>query len=192
MVSAVFRGGCGSRTGGRSGAEVRDGRRRLGGEVFINRSPRRAAGKGRRACPLPHTPGAGPWGDPRLLYRLPRAAGSADRRRGREPNLCPLEERCLAVPSPSVQTRDPPWQGSRPAARPELQGARLGVAGPLHPRPLVRDSLWAGSGKPTRRTLSFRRRNAVSVPPPDSAPGIQLLVTFFKQINKQFLPCDHL
>ena len=38
------------------------------------------------------------------------------------------------------------------------------------------------------RTLSFRRGNVVGVPLPDSAPGIQLLVAFFRQkISSHFL-----
>lgn len=87
-------------------------------EVLINRSPGARRGRGGRACPLPHTQRAGPGQDPRLLCGLcglPQAAGAAAGRGGCELNLCPLKERCLAVPTPCVLARDPPWRGSSPA-----------------------------------------------------------------------------
>lgn len=145
-------------------------------EVLINRSPGARRGRGGRACPLPHTRRAGPGQDPRLLCGLPQAAGAAAGRGGCELNLCPLKERCLAVPTPCVLARDPPWRGSC-QSWPSCKGARQGLACPPYPGPRVRDSqesLQGRSGKSAGRTLSFRRRNVVSVPLPDSAPGIQL------------------
>lgn len=151
-------------------------------EVLINRSQRAAGGGAAGLTPSPT----------RRARAGPRAAAGSRRRAGsggREPNLCPSEERCLAVPAPSGLVNDSPRRGLLPG-RPEVQGGAFS----LRPRSRVRDSpdsLQAGSGRSAgRRTLFFRRRNVVGVSLPDSAAGIRLLAAFFKQINN-LLPRNH-
>lgn len=97
-------------------------------EVLINRSPGARRGRGRRARPLPHAPSAGLWMDLGLPCGLPHAAGAAAHHGRREPNLCPLEEHCLAVPSPCVLTRDPPWRRCCP---PSPSCRRRGLESPV-------------------------------------------------------------
>lgn len=192
VASAGLRGGRGSRSGGRSGAEVRGGRRRLGGEVFINRSPRRAAGKGRRARPLPHSRVLGPGGTLGCSTGCPPQRDPQPVAEGVSPTFVPWRNAALLDPVPRSRRSGRGTQlggGCRPPG-PTCRGCGWESPVLCTPGPPARDALWAGR-EIGRRTLSFRRRNAVSVPPPDSAPGIRLLVTFFQQINKQFLPCGH-
>ena len=111
----------------------------------------------------------------------PQAAGAAPGRGGREPNLCPSGGRrrpCpLALPRRGTTLPGAAALPARAAGGPAgssvaLCAPRLGFAAP---------ETAAGRGKPAERPLSFRRRNAVSFPLPDSAPGIRLLIAFLKQ-----------
>lgn len=111
----MFRNGRGGRRGGRCGTEVRGGPAAAWCGGLNQQVSRSAAGEGRPGLPPPPHAARRARQDPRLLCGLPQAAGAAAGRGGCELNLCPLEELCLAVPTPSVLARDPPWRGSCPS-----------------------------------------------------------------------------
>lgn len=136
--------------------------------------PAARRGRGGRARSLPHTRRPGSGGTRGCSVGCPGQRPAAE---GVSPTFVPRWNAAWPCPLPLL------WQGTHLA---RVAGARQRVSCPLCPRPQVRESqdcLRSRSGKWARRSLSFGRRNAVSVPLPDSAPGIRLLIAFFKQIN---------
>ena len=118
VVSAVFRGGRGGRSGSRRGAEVRGwpAAARCGG--LINRSSR-AAGGG--AAALTPSPTRGPGRDPGLLRGLLQAAGARPAAEGVSSTFVPRRNAAWRRPLP------PPWlttHHSRSLARPARGAGR--------------------------------------------------------------------
>lgn len=179
---------CGSSRGGRirgrGGAEVR-GRPAAAVCGDLNQQvPGSASGGGVAGLvPSPTRCSLGPGPNPGLLVWLPQAAGAVSGRGGREPNLCPSGDAAWPCPLPLL------WQGTTSAgaaARParvagDTAGSPLPSASPAPGFAAPGTPSKAGRGKSVGRTLSFRRPNVVSVPLPDSAPGIPCLL---RSLNK--------
>lgn len=123
VVSAVFTGGRGGRSGGRRGAEVRGwpAAARCGG--LNQQVPASGWGRRGRAHPLPH---ARARAGPRAASRAAPGSGSPAGSGGCPLNLCPSEERCLAVPAPSAWLTT--HHGASPARPARGAGRRLSSA----------------------------------------------------------------
>ena len=153
-------------------------------EILINRSRGARRWEGwRGSSPPPHAALSalgrtrGSWsGCPRR--REPRLAAE-----GVSPTFVPRGDGARPCLLPLL------WQGITSAGAParsarvagDTAGSPLPSASPAPGFAAPGTPSKAGRGKSVGRTLSFRRRNVVSVPLPDSAPGIRCLL---RSLNK--------